>query len=106
MAVNIKLIAEGQLQSTEADLYTVPSGKTALIKTITLVNGNTSVETINIYILKSGSIKRMIAPKDFQLGVQYMAVLDDEFTLEAGDKIRGITSTAGKVDYTIHGVEK
>lgn len=104
--MDILLIAEGQLAATETDLYSVPSGKTAIIKSIVWVNGNTSVETVNLYIMKAGSSSRMIIPKDYQMGVQYMARIGDELTLEAGDKIRGFTTTASKVDYTIHGVEK
>jgi len=104
MVIAIKQLANGQLPSTVGDLYTVPAGTTAIIKSISLVNTNTSDETINLYVLKSGGTRRRIIPKNMTFYVQYMTVVDDEITLEAGDKIQGDTTTASKVDYVVSGV--
>jgi len=106
MAITIKVLAEGQLPTSTGDLYTVPANTAAIVKTITLVNTNTASETINLYILKSGSTARRIIPQDLSLGSKYSLIFDEEITLGAGDKIQGSTTTASKVDFTIMGVEK
>ena len=104
--MDIKILGEGQLPDTLGDLYTAPAGKSAIIKSIIIVNNNTTTETLNIYILKSGSTARKIIPKDLQLDAGYSCVIDDGITLGDGDKIQGVTTTASEVDYTINGVEK
>ena len=106
MAIAIKLLGEGQLSDSISDLYTVPASTTTIIKSITLVNTHTSAETVNLYVLKSGSTARRIIPKDLSLGIKYLLVFDDELTLGAADKIQGNTTTGSKVDYTINGVEQ
>lgn len=102
----IKNLADGQLPSSIGDLYTVAASTTAIIKTITLVNTNTSAEDVNLYLLPSGGTARRIIPKDCELGVQYCLVMDDEICMDAADKIQGDTTTASKVDYTISGIEE
>ena len=106
MTLAIKQLADGQLPAAIGDLYTVPASTQALIKTIKAVNTNTTAETVNIYLTPSGGTARRIIPKALSLGAGYLLVVDDELTLEAGDKIRGDTTTAAKVDYTISGVEE
>ena len=103
-AVAIKSLADGQLPAAKGDLYTVPAGTQAIIKTITLVNTNTTAETVNLYIYTATASRRII-PKDLSFGISYLLVYDDEFTLEAGEKIQGDTTTASKVDYVISGVQ-
>lgn len=105
MALTIQLLANGQLPNAIGDLYTVPASTQAIIKTITLVNTNTTTENVNLYILPSGGTARRIIPKDMSFPTKYSLETDQEYTLEAGDKIQGDTTTAVKVDYTINGVE-
>jgi len=105
MAYTIKNLANGQLPSSLGDLYTVPSGTSAIIRSITLVNTNTTTETINIYYLQSGGTARRILPQNLQLAAGNSLTVDVILTLGAGDKIQGQTTTASKVDYVISGVE-
>lgn len=102
----IKLLADGQLGTTEADLYLVPAATTAIIKTIKLVNTNTTTEVINLYIKKAAGTSRLIMPQNLNLSAGYMAVEDDELTLGVGDAVRGYATTANKVDFTVYGVEE
>lgn len=106
MTLAIKQLAQGQLPSSTGDLYTIPAGTQALIKTIKLVNTSTGTETVNLYLKPSGGTARRIIPRDLQFQAGYLLVVDDELTLEAGDKLQGDTTTASKVDYTISGVEE
>jgi len=105
MAYTIKNLANGQLPSSLGDLYTVPSATSAITRSITLVNTNTTIETVNLYYLQSSGTARRILPKDLQLAAGNSLTVDVILTLGAGDKIQGATTTASKVDYVISGVE-
>ncbi len=102
----IKLLGNGQLSTSETDLYLVPALTTAIIKTIKLVNTNTITEIVNLYVKKAAGTSRLIMPKNLNLVAGYMVVDDDEICLNAGDAIRGYTTTANKVDFTVYGVEE
>jgi hypothetical protein len=104
--MTIKSLADGQLPNSKGTLYTVGGATSTIIKKITCVNTNTTTESVNLYIKRSGSTSRRICPKDLQLAAGYMAVDDEEHALAAGDLIEGDTTTASKVDYIIEGVEK
>ena len=106
MGVTVKSLADGQLGVAKATLYTVPGATETIIKTITLVNTDTSARNVNLYVKKSGGTSRRIIPKDCELGINYLLVCDDEFTLGAADVIEGDASVADVVDYVINGVEK
>ena len=102
----IKLLGEGRLASTKGTIYTCPASTQAIIKTISLVNTNSTAEGVNLYIKKSGQTSRRIVPQDSELGIGYLLETDQEYTLEAADIIEGDADTVSKVDYTIHGVEE
>lgn len=106
MTITIKQLANGQLPNSTGDLYTVPAVTTALIKSITLVNTNTTTEAVNLYVLKASGTARRIIPKATSLAAGYLLVADDNYTLGAGDKIQGDTTTASKVDFVVSGVEE
>ena len=106
MTIIPKSLADGQLPVAEGSLYVVPAVTQSIIKTVTLVNTDSVARTLNIYIKPSGGTSRRIVPKDLSLSAGYMAVLDDELTLEAGDDIRGDASAADVVDYVVNGVER
>ncbi len=106
MTVAIKSIADGQLAATKTTIYTVPTAKKSIITSLTLVNTNSSAETINIYFKSSGGTSRRISPKDYSLAASaMMEVLDKSITLEAADILEGDTTTASQVDYVISGGE-
>lgn len=104
--IAMKQLGNGQLANSIGDIYTVPAATTTLIKSITLVNTNTSAETVNLYVLKASGTARRIIPKATTLGAGYMLECDSVITLEAGDKLQGDTTTASKVDFVISGVQE
>lgn len=106
MGIAMKSLADGQLASTKGTLYTCPASTETIIKTMTLVNTDTSARDVNLYVKPSGSSSRRIIPKDCELGISYMLVYDDELCLEVGDLIEGDATAATVVDYVISGVEK
>ena len=102
----VKNLAEGQLPTSKTALYITPSGTQTIIKTIILVNTDTSSKTVNLYFKANGGISRRIIPKDMELEPSYSLIFDDELTLGEGDAIEGDASVENIVDYTINGVEE
>ena len=105
MTTVIKSLADGQLADAKATLYTTPAATQTIINRITLVNTNSSGESINLYFKASGGTSRRITPKDYTLAVDALFIMDDVITLEAADIIEGDTTTGSKVDFVISGVE-
>jgi hypothetical protein len=101
----IKNLGNGQLPNSIGDLYTVPASTTTVVRSIVLINTNTTAETVNLYFLKSGGTARRIIPKSLSLAANNSLVFDSPLTMGAADKIQGDTTTASKVDYVISGAE-
>jgi len=101
---SIKYLADGQLAVAKGTLYTCPASTQTIIKTITLVNTDSSARTVNLYV--STGTSRRIIPVDMSLGIGYSLIFDDELTLEAADLIEGDASAATVVDYYIAGIEE
>ena len=104
MAITIKHLADGQLAGSKGTIYTCPSGVTAIVRTIQLVNTDSSSRTVNLYV-NSGT-SRGIIPKDTTLKAGESLEVDLPVTLEAADLIEGDASSANLVDYTISGIER
>src|SRR5438874_255555 len=47
MAITVKSLGKSTLPTTEGDLYTTPSGKAAIVKSIRLVNTGSANATVN-----------------------------------------------------------
>lgn len=98
-------LADGQVASTKGTIYTVPAGKRALVNFIRFVSTTATVQTINVYVKRSGSTSRRLMR--FANVQQWEAVYplqpDEEITLSAGDVIEADTTTATAVDYFISG---
>jgi hypothetical protein len=104
MATFTPKTTSGQLPSTEGDLYAAPASTKAYIKSFRLFNGNSTSETVVLYLKESGGTSRRIAR--YVLAANEW--VDETFAgpLEAQDAIRGVTTTATQVDYSICVVEE
>jgi len=98
-----KLAADGQLATSTAAIYTVPTNTAAYVRTMKFHNTNAATQTVNLFINGSGTNRKTYR---FQLLQNDTAVVDDAYTLEAGDSIQADTTTASAVDFSIHGVEE
>ena len=105
MTVEIKSLADGQLADATATIYTTPAATQTIINRITLVNTNSSGESVNLYFKASGGTSRRITPKNYTLAVDALFIMDDAITMEAADVIEGDTTTAAKVDFVVSGME-
>ena len=102
----IKNLANGQLPNAKGTLYTVPASTDTIVRSIVLVNTNTTAEAVNLYFCPNAGTSVRLIPKDLSLGIGYSLVFDVPVTMgTAGDLIQGDATTAAKVDYTISGVE-
>jgi len=68
------LFANGQLAAATGDLYTAPASGSypaggIIIKTIILVNTDSSDRTVNLYLLPNGGTARRILPKDLSIAI-------------------------------------
>jgi hypothetical protein len=104
MAFTVQALADGQLAATKGTLYTTPGSTQTIVKSITLVNTDSSARTVNLYVNASGTSRRII-PKDMSLAIGAQFTLDHVITLEAADLIEGDASAATVVDFVISGVE-
>ena len=101
-----KVFAEGQLPSTKGTLYTVPSGKVAYIKRISIYNDNVATQTIVFYVKPGATSRKWCRYLLAQDESAELLIHGDALILEAGDMIEAETTTASAVDYFIVGVEE
>jgi len=107
MALTVKSLANGQLgTASQGTLYTVPSGRAAIVKNIRVANTDTSARTFNLWFKLSGGTARLISASAMSLGAGQLAIDDQEITLGAADQILGDASVANKLDYVISGIER
>lgn len=92
-------LADGSM-TTLGTLYSVPSGKTAIIRSFTVFNTNSTSETVQVYVTRKGSTAR-------QIGIAVLAQDESKefismpITLSSEDKITGETTSSA--DYLITG---
>ena len=88
-------------------VYTVPSGKQAIISSIFATNHDVVERTYDLAIVPSGET---LATKhhvkwDYAVAANDFEMISDKFTLNAGDQIYVFPSTADKMGFTVFGVE-
>lgn len=97
-------LANGTVPSSKTTVYTVPSGKYAIIRSIVVVPNNTVGLSVNLYA-NFGAGSRLLCPKDMYIPAGEFVEHDISITLEAGHVIEIASSSAGNADYVISGVE-
>lgn len=107
MPFTANYLADGTLPTSAADLYMGPASTAVYVKRLSLFNTNAAEQTIDLWLQHSGGTARRW--RRYVLAQNESAeVLEagDAVHLEAGDKIRAITTTAGAVDYYMTGVKE
>lgn len=105
MAFAGQSLADGQLPSSQAAIYTVPANYRAIVNYIHVHNTGSAPETVTIWVKRSGSTARILVREPALSIDTTMWPLEpsEELTLSAGDSIEAQTSTATTVDYFITG---
>ncbi len=94
---------------TTTTLYTVPTGKSALVNNIRLSNGNPSAASpqLKLQVKPSGGTARNIDDVDFTIGQLASRNIEDVITLGQGDEVQLATgSGTTSVTCVLNGLEK
>jgi len=103
MAFTAASLADGQLASSPAGIYTA-TGVKAIIKSVTLFNTDSSSRTIGVYITRSGGTRRQIAAIELAAGAGGNAVSSGGcIVLSSGDALEAEASAGSVVDFVVMG---
>lgn len=103
-SVTQDILAEAQLSSGNND-FTVPTGKTWTIKSISLVNVSGSTVTVTISAIKSGGTARVIVPaQPIPAGVGVVVATSTVGVLPEAATLRINSSAATAIDTFVTGV--
>ena len=94
---------QGVLGTSAGDIVdAVPSATTETVIGITLANvsGSSADVTVDLSVTKSGGTLRHIL-NDVSLPFGTTIVLDNKITLETGDKLQGLCSSASSAEYNV-----
>lgn len=103
MATTPKILANGQLASSKGTIYTCPSGKQAVVRTVSFAHVSNADQNVALYVKKSGSTSRVFSR--VTLSTDEYAHEDSIGTLDDGDILEASASNAASVDYVVMGVE-
>ena len=94
----------GKIAATKTTLYTVPTGKTTMVRSILLTNTDSSSRAVNMY-LTIGGVSERICAKDWELVPKPTYEIDNVLTITEGAKIEAECTAADVVSCVISGVE-
>ena len=93
-----------QLSNTAATLYTVPGSTTTTFRSITVTNTDSADRTFCLSIGTDDIGTRIFSETEIQ--ANKTAVIDGEWSLEAGEVIQAFADVASKVNITLNGFKK
>jgi hypothetical protein len=102
------------IPATVGSLYANPAATTSFVKGFTLFNGNTTAETVKLYNVpdSTGSLGAAAVANQFlEISLAPLETFVFEFPadgavlVDTNDSIQGLTNTASKVTFQIHGVK-
>lgn len=102
MSVHTKVLTEGSVSTTATTVYTCPTGKTAIVKTLAIGKSAAPADTMTVTLTRAGNVRTaLVAP----LGVGAGATTPAPYwVLAPGDGLRLQTAT-GAMTYWVSGVE-
>lgn len=103
MADTFKKLDQRQLPAAAATLYTVPAGKSAIVRTIRVVNTDTVSRWFTLYQSGNGAANQIIGRT--VIGPQETFIDTGPLCLAAADTLQGVAEVAGVLTCTIGGVE-
>lgn len=107
MSIQARLLAEGRLPAMETVLYTVPPATKTRLTSIIAYNTAGALETV-LFLIRANATSRVIG-RAMLLISETAKFLDNSVktpVMEAGDTLRGFSTTANIVDYYISGEEE
>lgn len=108
-ATSSRFVDGSQLAIAAAALYTAGSGKTAIIKAMTLTNTSGNPVASTVHLVPSGgsptASNRIISGKVLAAGESYTCPEAINQVLAAGGSIQGLADTASAISMVASGVE-
>jgi hypothetical protein len=104
--IAIKNLANGQLGTSKATLYSVPVGSEAIALNVIVVNIDTSARSYNLYLKESAGTSRNLVALNGSIGASSRQVMNDKVTLGPGDEIEGDATAGAVVSFVINGAER
>jgi hypothetical protein len=105
MAIAIKTLGAGTIPISQGNVGSaVATGKTYLVKNIILYNNGPSPLTITFWYQHSPDPVRMTYSA--VIPANSRQVYEPEFTMVAGDQLKGACGAGGTVYYMINGIER
>ena len=103
---NFKMLEQAYISTTAGAIYTVPANHEAIVKTIMVVNNDTSTQWFTLFHTQGTTydVTTTIIPAA-TLPAGGWAVFDGTITMDAADIIGGDVETGSKVTITIYGDE-
>lgn len=101
MAANPEILADGQLPSSKATLFTA-TGRT-IVRLINAHQVSGGTQTVIFYVKKAAGTSRLLSRA--VLATDEFAQEEQIETLDIGDQIEGQSTNATSVDYLIMGVK-
>ncbi len=96
-------LADGQVTTSQATIY-APSGAKAIVKSFNAYNVGGNTETLEVWVVRSGSSARQIALVELETGEFVYFLTDGEvLVLSDGDAIQAQTTNTTSVDFVITG---
>ena len=103
---NFKMLEQAYISTTAGAIYTVPANHEAIVKTIMVVNNDTSTQWFTLFHTQGTTydVTTTIIPAATLPGGGW-AQFDGTITMDAADILGGDAETGSKVTITIYGDE-
>jgi hypothetical protein len=98
-----KILAQGQVASSKAAIYTVPAATRTIVRHISFAHVANGTQSVVLYAKKAGGTSRVISRVTLELNE--FGHEDDIITLDAEDQLQSETTNPVSVDFTVMGVE-
>lgn len=105
LRVDLKKLFCGFLPVQDTAIYTVPTGRRALIKTIRVTSDSDVPRILNIRVAGGATFARLV-PHNFLLCGKHHGIDDAVITLDTGDKVMASCDLASSVTCLISGIEE
>lgn len=101
------MLSRHQLSATDDRIYTVPSGRRAIIHAVYIANTTSSRRTIRLHHCRDGETSGTANAVFYDVAIAPNGTLIDStrFPMREGDQLRGKSDAAG-VTLTLYGTEE
>jgi hypothetical protein len=96
-----------QLTTTDSRIYTVPSGRRAIVHAIYIANTTAARRTFRLHHCRDGEASAVANAMFYDVAIAANGTLIDStrFRMSEGDQLRGLGDAAG-LSVTVHGTEE